>query len=112
MAVTVKQLQEALGLRQFTDLDLDRLVQGACVCDLLSWVMARGEEGMAWITVHTNLNVLAVASLHDFSCVLFPEGIAPGEEIIAKAQEEDIPLLSYSGTAYALCCRLCEMGVE
>ena len=52
----------------------DREVQGAYCCDLLSWVMAHGAAGMAWVTVQTHMNVIAVATLHEMSCVIIPEG--------------------------------------
>ena len=31
--------------------DVNREVSSGYTCDLLSWVMAHGREGMAWITV-------------------------------------------------------------
>ena len=40
--------------------DLAREVQCGYNCDLLSWVMAHGKNGMAWITVQTHMNVVAV----------------------------------------------------
>ena len=74
--ITVKELKEKLDLKELTSTDNnDRSISDGCVCDLLSWVMAKGDEDMAWITVQTNLNVIAVASLHDFSCVIIPENI-------------------------------------
>ena len=42
---------------------VDREVRCGYTCDLLSWVMAHGEEGMAWVTVQTHMNVVAVAVL-------------------------------------------------
>ena len=53
----------------------DKDVTCGYVCDLLSWVMAHGEEGMAWVTVQTHLNVVAVAALAEMACVILPEGI-------------------------------------
>ena len=37
--------------------DLEREVLCGYTCDLLSWVMAHGAEGMAWVTVQTHMNV-------------------------------------------------------
>ena len=50
----------------------DREVTCGYVCDLLSWVMAHGDEGMAWVTVQTHLNVIAVAVLSEMACVILP----------------------------------------
>ena len=49
-------------------------------CDLLSWVMAHGEPGMAWVTVQTHLNVIAVAVLSEMACVILPESIEMEQE--------------------------------
>ena len=87
--MTVAQLIEPLELTLLTpQTSLEREVTGGCVCDLLSFVMARGDAGMAWITVQTHLNVIAVASLHEFSCVIVAEGSAVEPETLAKATEE------------------------
>ena len=47
MMVNVEQLKQALDLKELTSCAAGkREVKDGCVCDLLSWVMARGEEGM------------------------------------------------------------------
>lgn len=110
--ITVKELMQKLALRQLTSLDnLDTPVTDGCVCDLLSWVMARGEEGMAWITVQTHLNVVAVACLHDFACVIIPEDIEVPEPTLEKANEEEMPIFSSPRTAYELCCGMHGLGI-
>lgn len=80
-------------------------------CDLLSWVMAHGKPGMAWITVQTHMNVLAVATLMDFSCVIIPEGIAVEDQVLQRANEEGIAVLSSPLSAYALCARMHQHGI-
>ena len=49
--------------------DLNREVESGYVCDLLSWVMAKGAPGCAWITVMNHMNVIAVATLLDLSLI-------------------------------------------
>lgn len=110
--ITVEELAAGLELQQLTSLNLGgRPVTDGCVCDLLSWVMAQGEAGMAWITVQTHLNVVAVACLHDFACIIIPEGIEVPQTTVDRANAEDLPLLSSPQTSYALCCGLCSLGV-
>ena len=108
---SVKDCCEKAELKQLTNLEETAEITDGYICDLLSWVMARGTEGMAWITVQTHLNVLAVACLHDFSCVVIPENIQVPEETVKKAQEEGIPLYSSPKTAYVLGGILHELGV-
>ena len=109
--MTVKELTE---LTDFTVLALphpEMQIDGCYIGDLLSWVMANGSEGMAWITVQTHMNVIAVASLLDFACVIIPENLPVEAPIIKKAQDEDIIILSSSMTAYELVTLLAGNGV-
>ena len=102
--MNVAQLMEPLELDLLTpETDLTREVTGGCVC---------GEAGMAWITVQTHLNVIAVASLHEFSCVIVAEGCAVEPETLAKAAEEGIPVLRSALSEYILSGRLYALGVR
>ena len=65
----------------------------AYCCDLLSVAMSRVPEGAAWVTVMSNLNTLAVASLTEAACVIIAEGAAIDEPVRAKAKQQDITLL-------------------
>ncbi len=111
--MTVSQLIEPLELTLLTpEADLSRLVTGGCTCDLLSFVMAKGKEGTAWITVQTHLNVIAVASLHEFSCVIVAESAAVEQDTLERAQEEGIPVLQSALSEYELSGRLYALGVH
>ena len=63
--MTVKGIAEKLGLTPVSVADDAREVQGGYAGDLLSWVMGRVPEGAAWVTIMTNVNVVAVAVLRD-----------------------------------------------
>ena len=102
--INADTLAKELQLKQLTNIeDTARDVTNGYVCDLLSWVMARGEQGMAWVTVQTHLNVVAVACLHDFSCVIIPEDIEVPQPTLDKANEEGMPIFSSGQTAYEIC---------
>lgn len=88
-----------------------REVSSGYTCDLLSWVMAHGREGMAWITVQTHMNVIAVATLHDMACVIIPEGIKVEADVIEKADEEGICVLASPLTAYEISGRMHDQGI-
>lgn len=101
--MTVAELKELLGARVLNEgVDLSREVGSAYVCDLLSWVMAKGAPGTAWVTVMNHLNVIAVATLLDMSCVIIPENIEVKPETLEKAAEEEIPVLSTGKTAFEI----------
>jgi hypothetical protein len=46
--------------------DGEKEITGGYTGDLLSWVMGRASCGNAWITIMSNINIIAVASLLDF----------------------------------------------
>lgn len=82
--------------------DGDRKVEDLLICDLLSWVMAKGTENAAWVTVQTHLNIVAVATLLDFSVIIHPGGIKPDEDTLKKATEEGLTVLSTPLSAYEI----------
>ena len=80
--MTVEQLIKECGLKTVVLADGSREVTGAYIGDLLSWVMGRAQCDNVWITIMSNINVLAVASLSDVACVVFAEGVMPEQDII------------------------------
>ena len=78
----------------------EREINGAYVGDLLSWVMGRAEADNVWITIMSNINVIAVASLSDVSCVLLAENVTLEDDVLKTAKEKGINVLSTSLTTY------------
>ena len=101
--MTVAQLAALIDARILNQGNAEREVSGGIVCDLLSWVMAN---------VQTHLNVLAVAALHDLSCVILPEGIKMEGASMEKAKEEGINILSSSLSAYEICGLMYANGIK
>lgn len=62
--------------------------------DLLSNVLGRGKESDYLITIMANLNTLAVASLLDYELIIFAEGVTPSTEMVNKANELNIILIT------------------
>lgn len=69
-------------------------VKGGYVCDMLSDVMGSAKAGQVWITIMKHLNVIAVASMTGIPAVIFAKGTTPDANVIDKATEESIVLLS------------------
>ena len=89
----------------------DKEIASGYTCDLLSHVMSRGVADMAWITVQTHMNVIAVATLLDFACIVIPEGISVDEAIVEKAAEEGVCMLSTPMSAYEVVALLAQNGI-
>lgn len=86
-------------------------IKGCYIGDLLSLAMAKVQEGFVWITIQTNINVVAVASLQDAACVIIADGLVPDENTVAKAEEERIPILTSEMSAYEIAKYLGESGI-
>ena len=99
----VSELCEALGAEAVVMPSGEREIKGAYVGDLLSWVMGKAETDNVWVTIMSNLNVIAVASLSGVSCVLFSEGVMPDADAIKRAELEEINLLVTNMTSYEAC---------
>ena len=99
--------------RKAVEKEYARLKKRLCgyTCDLLSWVMGHGQEGMAWVTVQTHMNVIAVASLMEMAAVIIPEGIQMEQPSLDKAKDEGITVLQTKLTAYEICARLAAAGL-
>ena len=110
--MTVKEVLELIEAKDMTP-ETDKNTEVSCgyTCDLLSWVMAHGTAGMAWVTVQTHMNVIAVASLMEMAAVIIPEGIEREAPSLEKAKEEGITVLESPLTAYEICARLAAKGL-
>lgn len=100
--MTVAKLCEMANLCTIVCPDPEREIKGAYCGDLLSWVMGRAKSSDAWITIMSNLNILAVASLADVACVILSEGVMPDEELIKTAKQKGINILGSSKTSFEL----------
>ncbi|SEF45081.1 DRTGG domain-containing protein [Caloramator fervidus] len=108
----VKDIVDALKLRVLAgEKGLNREANGVYTCDLLSWVMSHGKKNNVWITVQIHPNIVAVASLLEFSCIIIPENISVEETTLTKANEENIPILQSNLNAYEICVELNKLGV-
>lgn len=97
----VSELVKELELTVLTDKNFtDREIKGCYVGDLLSWVMGRAELGDAWVTIMSNVNIVAVAALVDMACIILAERVAVEEEIIKKADSQGIIILSTTKNSY------------
>ncbi|MDD6035340.1 MAG: hypothetical protein PUC30_03995 [Lachnospiraceae bacterium] len=93
--MTVKEFAEQSGFRVINMADNagEVLIRRSYCCDLLSIAMTRVPEGAAWVTVMSNINTLAVASLTEAACVIVAENAAADKDFAEKAKEQGITVL-------------------
>ena len=104
--MTVSELVARADLKAAALPDDEREITGVYIGDLLSWVMGRAASGDAWITIMSNRNVAAVATLADTACVILAEGVQPDEGVAALAEQKGINLLLSGASAYDTALRL------
>lgn len=109
----VRDLMELLNAESVVaEGDLDADVTCGYACDLLSWVLAHGKKGMAWATVQTHVNVIAVAVLMEMACVILAEGNQLEPASLQKASDEGLAVLATDKTAYEVCGLMMQAGVS
>ena len=110
--MTVQELARWLNARNAAP-GTDETAQVHCgyAGDLLSWVLGHGRAGMAWVTVLTHENVAAVAVLTKAACVILPDGLLPERELLERARQENLPILTAGQNAYQVCLRMGQAGI-
>lgn len=91
---------------------INRSIQCAIACDLLSWVVGNARPNCAFITIQTSMNTIAVASLIEMGCIIIVEDAAIDDKVIKKSIEEDIPILKTPLTTFEVCGLLYKYGVK
>ncbi|MBE6585751.1 MAG: hypothetical protein E7645_04390 [Ruminococcaceae bacterium] len=109
--MTVNELVKNLSLNPVILPDGDRMVKGVYIGDLLSWVMGRAECDNAWVTIMSNLNIVAVATLADVSCIILAEGVTLEEQVKNTAEAKGVNILATDKTAYELAAALARIGL-
>jgi len=104
--MTVMELAERLNLEPVCVPEEDREVTGGYVGDLLSWVMGSAQSGDAWITIMSNNNIVAVATLADTACVILAENVSPDPGVAELAERKGINLYRSPESAFTLCAKV------
>lgn len=104
--MTVKELCEKNGYEIVCMPEPDREVTGGYAGDLLSWVMGRADAGDAWVTIMSNANIVAVASLADPSCVILAEGVEPDAGVTERAEAQGVNLLRSPKDTFSVCAEI------
>ena len=104
--MTVRELTESGLFEPLVLPDGEREITGVYIGDLLSWVMGRCREGDCWITIMSNMNIVAVAALSGVSAVILSEGVKPDAGVAVRALAQGINLLGSEKATFALCAEL------
>jgi len=93
---------EILGLRVLAG-KIPEEYFGVYAGDLLSRAMSHVAEGDLWITIMSNVNVIAVASLTEAAAVILAENVTMEKDVLAAAEAKGICVLASDKTVYEIC---------
>jgi predicted transcriptional regulator len=109
------QLREVLEIIEgkviSTDVNLTREVSLGGGADLMSDLLAFGQEGMLLMTGLTNPQVVRTADMAGVAAIVFVRGKIPPPETINLASQKGIPLLASKYTMFETCGRLYKAGL-
>jgi len=106
----ISEITQKLDLKIITQADFkDRDVSGCYIGDLLSLVMSKAQMNNIWITVQTNINIVAVATLTDVSFIVIPEEIVVDEGTIKRANMQDVVIFGSSKNSYEIACDISKL---
>ncbi|MBR3792196.1 MAG: AraC family transcriptional regulator [Clostridia bacterium] len=80
--------------------DEQREIRGCYIGDLLSLAMSRIQKDNAWITIQSNINIVAVASLMEAGCIIICDGFSPDDGVIQRADIQEVTILRTELSAY------------
>ncbi len=110
--MTVSDVAEKLNLKFYAGEALaEKTAKGCYIGDLLSLAMSKVQMNYVWITIQTNVNIVAVASLADAACIILADGCIPDETTVERAKEQEIVILGGEISAYEAAVKLSEMGI-
>lgn len=107
--MTVRELASAMDLKIICMPDGDREVTGGYAGDLLSWVMGRAQSGDAWVTIMSNVNIVAVATLADPACIVLSEGVSPDAGVVDKACAVGVNILSTKEDTFSVSAKISKL---
>lgn len=86
-------------------------VSGCYIGDLMSLAMSKLAENNVWLTIQTNVNIVAISVLCESACVILCDGQRPDENAISRADSENIPLFVTEKSAYEIASSLSRLGI-
>ncbi|MCK4258039.1 MAG: serine kinase [Halanaerobiales bacterium] len=109
--MNINGLLEKIPMKVVVRGDLEQEVTGGYISDLLSHVMANGQEGNVWITLQSHQNIIAVGSLINFAAIIVACGMPIDKNTIEKAEKEGITLLSTDEGIYEIAGKINSLGI-
>lgn len=117
MEVNLTKLSEIikkLGLENINNKTIndDAAITYGYVGDLLSQVLASAKGNCVWMTIQSHMNVIGVAVMAGIPAIVICEGHEVPEEVIEKADAEQIALFKSEDNSFQISGKLYECGIR
>lgn len=96
----ISELAQVCGWQLLAGEETETEATGCYCGDLLSWVMARAQQGQVWVTVMGNVNAIAVAVLTDVAAIVLTENAPLDEAAAQKANQQGVPVYACGDNSY------------
>lgn len=107
----VNEIIQKLDCKVIVESDINKEISSGFCGDLLSIVMSKAKENQVWVTIQSHVNIVAVASLVNISCIIVTEGFEIDNDAISKAKEEGINILSTKYSSFETIKYLIKIGL-
>jgi hypothetical protein len=91
--------------------EADKPFLGVYTGDLLSRAMSKVETDCIWVTIMSNVNVVAVATLTEPAAIVLAEDVVLQDDALTAARDNGLTVLSSPLSAFEICvaiARFCE----
>lgn len=107
--MTVEQLATIDSFKPICLPDKEREITGGYAGDLLSWVMGRANEGDAWVTIMSNVNIVAVSTLADPACIVLAEGVSLDPDALERAKQQGVNIVATDLDTFSACVKIASL---
>lgn len=109
----LREIKELLNAEAYTcGNNLDKEIERAFGCDLMSDVLARVNGDIVLLTGLANIQTIRTAEMKDIKCVVFVRGKKPQNNIVELANDMGITLMSTNYIMFTACGILYNAGLK
>lgn len=109
----LREIKDILNCKSYSkDSLLETKIEHCYAADMMSDVLKSCKVGSLLITGLVNQQVIQVSELMDIKAILFVSGKTPDNDVIEKAKQKNLPILSTEKYMFDTCGILYEKGLR
>jgi predicted transcriptional regulator len=113
ISMKLDKIEEILEAKVYTNFPYEEIeINAACGADLMSDVLAFGENKGLLLTGLNNPQCVRTAEMMDISCVVLVRGKEPDESLISLANEKKVVVMKTDNLLFTSCGLLYNAGIR